>query len=262
MIDFTDHPGLRRSRGVHVAGDVRPSDSTSSVPFSVGLPISEVAARTGLTVTTLRMWQARYGLGPTRRSAGGHRRYTWADLERLQAVRRLIDQGIPTAEAVRAVLETAPPTLGLPPDADPVAHQLGAAALNLDGPTVRRLLADHLSRNTVRTTWENVLRPVLAAIGGHWPDLPHGIAVEHLISHIATVELTRAAQPVHVAGSTGPAVLLACAPEEQHELPLVALCAALGAAGIPGTLLGARMPARPWATPRPGPHPPWWWSWP
>jgi DNA-binding transcriptional MerR regulator len=203
-----------------------------------------VAARTGLTVTTLRMWQARYGLGPTHRSAGGHRRYTWTDLERLQTVRGLVDQGIPTAEAARTVLAASPQTLGLPPEADPVAHRVGAAALDLDGPTVRRLLAEHLACTSVETTWENVLRPVLGAIGRRWADLAHGIAVEHLISHIATVELTRAVQPMDpAAGSTGPEVLLACAPEEQHELPLVAACAALDAAGIVSTLLGARTPA-------------------
>lgn len=67
--------------------------------------------------------------------------------------------------------------------------------------------------------------------------------MEHLISHIATVELTRAVQPVDPAGSTGPAVLLACTPEERHELPLVAVSAALDAAGIVSTLLGARTPA-------------------
>ncbi|MEK6440656.1 MerR family transcriptional regulator [Pseudonocardia sp. T1-2H] len=226
-----------------MAGDVHPADSTPPLPSSAGLPISEVAARTGLTVTTLRMWQARYGLGPTHRSAGGHRRYTWADLERLQAVRRLVDQGIPTAAAARTVLAASPQTLGLPPEVDPVAHRLGAAALDLDGPAVRRLLADHLACTSVEATWENVLRPVLSAIGGRWADLAHGIAVEHLISHIATVELTRAVQPVDPAGSTGPAVLLACAPEEQHELPLVAAAAALDAAGIVSTLLGARTPA-------------------
>jgi hypothetical protein len=85
------------------------------------------------------------------------------------------------------------------------------------------LLAEHLARTSVETTWENVLRPVLAAIGRRWADLAHGIAVEHLISHIATVELTRAVQPMDpAAGSTGPEVLLSCAPEEQHEPPLVA----------------------------------------
>ncbi|MCU1626532.1 MAG: hypothetical protein JWP64_1481 [Pseudonocardia sp.] len=70
------------------------------------------------------------------------------------------------------MLAASPQTLGLPPEVDPVAHQLGAAALDLDGPAVRRLLADHLACTSVEATWENVLRPVLAAIGAGgrtWP---------------------------------------------------------------------------------------------
>ena len=37
--------------------------------------------------------------------------------------------------------------------------------------------------------------------------------------------------------------MLACAPDEEHELPLVALAAALAERGIATTLLGARTPA-------------------
>jgi hypothetical protein len=38
-------------------------------------------------------------------------------------------------------------------------------------------------------------------------------------------------------------VLLACAPEEQHSLPLLALAAALSEAGAARLMLGARVPA-------------------
>jgi hypothetical protein len=78
----------------------------------------------------------------------------------------VIDCGTPSGPAA------SPQTLGLPPEVDPVAHQLGAAALDLDGPAVRRLLADHLACTPVEATWENGLRPVLAAIGAGgrtWP---------------------------------------------------------------------------------------------
>jgi hypothetical protein len=39
-----------------------------------------------------------------------------------------------------------------------------------------------------------------------------------------------------------PAVLLACVPDEQHDLPLVALAAALSHRGVPAALLGAGTP--------------------
>src|SRR5215212_5670952 len=63
------------------------------------LAISEVARLTGLTTATLRVWQRRYGLGASRSSPGGHRRYSPLDVARLRAVQQLLAQGLPTAEA-------------------------------------------------------------------------------------------------------------------------------------------------------------------
>src|SRR5689334_12883185 len=89
-------------------GDAHPGDDATEVQAAPGLlSISQVARRTGLTTTTLRVWQRRYGLGASATSAGGHRRYSPADLARLRAARELIEQGLPTAEAARIVLTPA-----------------------------------------------------------------------------------------------------------------------------------------------------------
>ncbi len=222
-------------------------ESAATIGPNAGLPISVVATRTGISQATLRAWQHRYGLGPSRRTEGGHRRYSPADIQRLITVRDMIGQGVPAGEAARIVLEDSRDPHGLPgglpleSDAEVQAHQLAAAALDLDGPTVRRQLRDNLARHGVTHTWEELLRPVLRAIGARWDQLPHGIAVEHLISHIATVALGATPQPTAVTSTTG--VLLSCAPDELHDLPLVALAAALRTTGTNATLLGARTPA-------------------
>jgi MerR family transcriptional regulator, light-induced transcriptional regulator len=205
----------------------------------VALPISEVARLTGLTTATLRAWQRRYGLGASRSSAGGHRRYSPLDVARLRAAQQLVGQGLPTAEAVRVVLMPAEHDLELPAEADPVAHLLAAAALDLDGPSCRALLRDHLAVHPVDRTWEAVIRPALGAVGERWSELPHGVAVEHLLSHVATAALGAVA-PAEPPGP--PAVLLACAPVEEHDLPLVALAAALAQRGVASILLGAATP--------------------
>jgi DNA-binding transcriptional MerR regulator len=71
---------------------------------SPGLRIGEVARRAGVTTATLRAWEARYGLVPPARTAGGQRLYREADVGRVQAVRRLVDQGWSVAGAVSQVL--------------------------------------------------------------------------------------------------------------------------------------------------------------
>ncbi len=204
------------------------------------LAISEVARLTGLTTATLRVWQRRYGLGASRSSPGGHRRYSPLDVARLRAVQRLLAQGLPTAEAVRVVLAPVEHGVDLPPDSHPVAHLLAAAALDLDGPSCRNLVRDHLTTHPVEQTWEDVLRPVLGAVGDRWAELPHGVAVEHVLSHVTTAEIGAVAAPIP---PRPPEVLLACVPVEEHDLPLVALGAVLARRGIATTLLGAATPS-------------------
>jgi len=71
---------------------------------SPGLRIGEVARRAGVTTATLRAWEARYGLLPSARTAGGQRLYREADVGRVQAVRRLVNRGWSVAGAVSQVL--------------------------------------------------------------------------------------------------------------------------------------------------------------
>lgn len=204
-------------------------------------PISTVAERTGLSPDTLRAWELRYGLGASRESAGGHRRYTRSDLSRLRAAQDLIRMGVPPAEAARTVLGTEEHGLMLPEDLDPAAHRLACSAIELDGPNVRALLREWVRRAGTFHVWEALVRPVLVAIGEQWTDLPHGVAVEHLLSRVAAGVLGEVAHTADRA-TRPPGVLLACVPEEQHDLPLVALAAALAERGIACALLGARTP--------------------
>ena len=66
-----------------------------------GLRIGEVAARTGMTIDTLRAWERRYRLLTPARTAGGQRLYSEADVARVRLVQRLVAEGwsIPGAVA-------------------------------------------------------------------------------------------------------------------------------------------------------------------
>ncbi|MEU8189790.1 MerR family transcriptional regulator, partial [Micromonospora carbonacea] len=65
------------------------------------LSAGAVARRLGVAVTTLRTWHQRYGLGPSQHLPGHHRRYTPADLARLEIMRKLTAEGVTPAEAAR-----------------------------------------------------------------------------------------------------------------------------------------------------------------
>lgn len=224
------------------------------------LSAGAVARRLGVAVTTLRTWHQRYGLGPSEHVPGHHRRYTPADLARLEIMRRLTAEGVAPAEAARWARQA--PTV-LPPErlalkagastvrdgggatipvgrAGPVARGLARAAMRLDSVTIGRTIADALAADGVVATWEGLLRPVLAGIGERHAATAGLIEVEHLMSRCVSEAFASAARAYPTVGP--PRILLSCADEEQHSLPLEALAAALAEAGVSYRMLGARVP--------------------
>ncbi|MFB8199935.1 MerR family transcriptional regulator [Kitasatospora purpeofusca] len=69
-----------------------------------GLPTGGVARRLGVSPTTVRSWERRYGIGPADRRAGHHRRWSPQDIAVLEAMCRLTARGVPPGEAARAAL--------------------------------------------------------------------------------------------------------------------------------------------------------------
>ncbi|MEH0820962.1 MULTISPECIES: MerR family transcriptional regulator [unclassified Micromonospora] len=222
------------------------------------LSAGAVARRLGVAVTTLRTWHQRYGLGPSQHVPGHHRRYTPADLARLEIMRRLTAEGITPAEAARWAKQSpgvapgveVPLRAGAARDgggqtipvgrAGPVARGLARAAMRLDSTAISETIASALAKDGVVATWDGLLRPVLVGIGERHAATAGLIEVEHLMSRCVSEAFATVARS-GTAG--GPArILLSCADEEQHTLPLEALAAALTEAGVGYRMLGARVP--------------------
>lgn len=78
-----------------------------------GLPIGEIARRSGVAEATLRAWERRYGLLEPERTEGGHRRYRAEDVDRVRRVVALIEQGWSAGSAAAGVVSgTAPEPAG------------------------------------------------------------------------------------------------------------------------------------------------------
>jgi DNA-binding transcriptional MerR regulator len=147
-----------------------------------GLRIGEVARRAGVTTATLRAWEARYGLLPPARTAGGQRLYREADVGRVQAVRRLVDQGWSVAGAVSQVLgQPGAGEAGGEPTGNPSRQQgRGAPAASgmLQSGSARRPVLDALAgidayavlatyetaRDLLRATDASQVRDILAGL--------------------------------------------------------------------------------------------------
>lgn len=229
-----------------------------------GLSVGEAAARLGVAPETLRSYGRRYGLLPSARTPGGHRRYSEDDMARLTRMLRLVAEGAAPADAAQRVRpgstrprtsnssSTTSPTArrrpGGPggrvlatPGASPEARGIARAASRLDSDAVTdavdRLLAEHGAAHT----WQEALLPVFHAVGRRWARTGEGVDVEHLLSQavIEAFNRHRAAQPKPRIGAP---VLLAGYSEEQHVLTLHVLAAALAELGVPVRMLGARVP--------------------
>jgi MerR family transcriptional regulator, light-induced transcriptional regulator len=84
----------------------RPASSVGGPRASgPGLAVAAVARRLGVAPATLRTWDRRYGLGPSERTAGSHRRYTPEDVARLLVMRGLTLEGVAPVDAARAALD-------------------------------------------------------------------------------------------------------------------------------------------------------------
>jgi DNA-binding transcriptional MerR regulator len=220
------------------------------------LTVAALARRLGVAPATLRTWDRRYGVGPSGHAAGAHRRYTPTDVQRLEEMRRLTLDGVSPAEAAKAALA------GASRPVDSVQKQVGGdgrviplqgtdaavrgltrAALALDSRAIDKAVVEAFEKHGVLWTWDALLLPVLTGIGERWQESGNGVDVEHLMAE-SVLGALRSVMASAPAPRNARPVLLACAPEELHTLPLAALAAALAERAIDARVLGARVPGQ------------------
>jgi DNA-binding transcriptional MerR regulator len=226
--------------------------ATSGMLWGVGA----VSTQLDIARPTLRTWDRRYGLGPSLRTAGGHRRYTEIDVARVQLMNKLLDNGVAAAQAahiarttdeaslVNGSAPTAPqrPNLTNRRRATSNVTSLIRATLALQPDELSRGFSVQLQRRGAVEAWEQVFAPFLVEVGELWAAGELGVECEHLASGVLTAEL-RAFSMLHRNRRPTPArVLLACGDEEQHALPVYALEAALAEHKIPSVVLGQALP--------------------
>ncbi|MDR6978473.1 DNA-binding transcriptional MerR regulator [Streptomyces sp. 3330] len=196
-------------------------------PAVTGVTTGSLARSLGVSPTTLRSWDRRYGLGPAVRADGRQRRWSPQDVAMVKEMCRLTATGMPPAEAARTAMRqarrgpdegTSPadatPTVrrtggpspeqpgaaaGGSPSRSPSALPLGSArqecrglarsAVRLDASAVHEQLTAAVRSYGLVTAWEEVMAPTLRAVGRKWESSgDRYVEVEHLLSwHVSTV---------------------------------------------------------------------------
>lgn len=237
------------------AGDVEGAPSEE-----LGLPslstVGAVAAAVAIPASTLRSWDQRYGVGPTHRTPGNHRRYTGSDVHRIVLMAQLTGQGLAAGAAAtvvrglngaelqrraeRAIHDSRSHVANIG-SARASKDAIVAAASALDITMLSRLISDVLRGQSLDASWASVFVPALGEIGERWARGEIGIESEHLVSEVLGSELRQIAR-ASAAGQSGAPVILASADQDLHHLPLLALEAALSQLGVRTALLGASLP--------------------
>lgn len=217
------------------------SSAAPSPPGPV-FTVSGAARQLGIPAATLRTWERRHGIGPSGRSMGGHRRYTSDDLLRLRAMRTLVETGVPPAQAAGlAALAVSGPPAQVPADAMISPEMLIRAAVSLDAPLLCSMLGHAFARHGIMAAWPQLAVPALRELGAHDPAVAGHGAVEHMLSGSLLTTLLAVIMLAPPARTIRP-VVLACAEEEQHVLPVYALHAELAGRGVDVRQLGGRVP--------------------
>lgn len=208
--------------------------------------IGELARRVGLSEHVLRAWERRYQVVRPTRTPSGYRLYSATDEQRLRLMTRLVQQGMTPAEAARTVL--AGPSADARGSLDPATsrlvgasrRQLRSALLSMVEPRSQTLLDQVLAVVPLDIAIGRVLLPLLRELGEGWQAGQVSVAQEHFATAIIRGRLAGLARGW--GQRSGPRALLACPPEERHDLGLLMFGLLLARRGWSISFLGADTP--------------------
>jgi MerR family transcriptional regulator, light-induced transcriptional regulator len=201
------------------------------------LRIGEFARRVEVSPELLRAWERRYGLLQPIRTGGGFRLYTDVDAERVERMKRALDEGFSAAEAAERALALERSTEGAH---DGARERLLAAVHGYDDATVHAILDEALVEFSLETVLRELVLPVLREIGAEWERGTLEVGQEHFASNLVRERLLALARLWGRGG--GPQAILACAPGERHDIGLIAFGLVLRSHGWRILFLGADTP--------------------
>jgi DNA-binding transcriptional MerR regulator len=223
-----------------------------------------IARLTEFSPEVLRAWERRHDLLHPLRGPGGHRLYTEEDLAVLRHVRSLISEGRSIGEIAgfgRQALLDAPQEAQTPvPSAAPAPVYVGAdvetpsnehargaqaivdAALKIDGAVINRVLDDAFASTSPEHVIAGLMLPAAQQIGDLWIAGRCSVASEHLASGIFVHRLRKMVETAEPANSEWRPVIVACFPDEYHQLGALISAYWLCRNGLRVSFLGAALP--------------------
>lgn len=213
-----------------------------------GFNISAVERETGISRDLLRMWERRYGFPAPERDANGERVYSIEQVERLSAIKRLLDQGhrpgkivLASPEVLAGLAPRRPPALPVPAERQALQPLLDLIKAH-DAPGCQKALQHRLVRDGLQRFVLDTVAPLAVAVGEAWEKGHFEVFEEHLFAEQAQRILRQAIGALPENRSARPRILLTTPPEELHGLGLLMAEAILSLEEAHCIPLGTQMP--------------------
>ena len=223
-------------------------------PFTpITLSIAAVERDTGLSKDTLRVWERRYGFPVPARDAAGEREYPLPQVEKLRAIKRLMDAGhrpgrivpLPMSQLQLLTEQTlAQPQRGaaVALDSDDLRAHLALIGRH-DMVSLRGSLALLVAQVGVSRFVHEVVAPLNVAVGDAWLRGDLQVFEEHLYTETVQSVLRQVIGNLPPAPAVArPRVLLTTFPGEPHALGLLMAQAVLALQGCHSISLGTQTP--------------------
>jgi methanogenic corrinoid protein MtbC1 len=225
--------------------------SFSSPP---GRNIAAVERDTGLTKDTLRVWERRYGFPNPDRDAFGERVYPLDQVDKLRALRRLMDAGHRPGKVIHLPIETLQELAAQTASQTDVPRSFGDAMTEHDdldrfldmvrGHQVhefRRAMSQAQLRIGMERFVLEIVAPMTRLVGDLWARGEFEVFEEHLYTESMQVVMRNAIASIpQPAGH--PRILLTTIPQEPHGLGLLMAEAILSLEGCRCVSLGVQTP--------------------
>ena len=215
----------------------------------IHLSIAAVERDTGLSKDTLRVWERRYGFPNPERDHFGERIYSIDQVDRLRAIRRLMDTGYRPGKIIGLSLEDLQALAESVSQPAPIASEDQAADLDRfmivlkshEIEDLRRQLSQRVLRLGLARFVTELVAPLTEKVGDTWARGQLEIYEEHLFTESMQVVLRNAISTIPQPGNR-PRVLLTTFPSEPHGMGLLMVEALLALEGCRCFSLGVQTP--------------------
>jgi len=210
----------------------------------MNLGIAAVERDTGLSKDTLRVWERRYAFPQPLRDAAGERVYPRDQVEKLQAIKRLMDQGHRPGKIIAHSMEELLSLGSAAPDEPELPPELRAlldCILKHRSDDLRRTLNQLLMRQGLGRFILDIVVPLNRAVGEAWVAGNLAVFEEHLYTE-CVMGILRSSIAGIPQQDGSPTILLTTLPQEEHGLGLLMVEGMLALEGARCISLGVETP--------------------